>query len=344
MKEALLYKKLAADRVRCQLCPHDCVIPAGKTGYCGVRKNVEGTLYALTYGKVIATAVDPIEKKPLYHFFPGASVFSIGTFGCNLRCQHCQNWDISHCGATEEDDQLQDLSPQQAVATAKAHKCKIIAYTYNEPSLWYEYLLDATKLARIEGISNVLVTSGMINPPALERLLKYTDSYRLDIKGFSEDLYQRLTGSAVLARVRENALTAFKAGVHIEIVTNIIPGWNDSTEQLDGLSRWIVDNLGPDVPWHVTRYHPYHKLSEPMTPIESLNHAREVGFKNGMRYIYVGNVPGHPGQNTLCPGCGKILIDRTGFAIGENHIVKGCCEYCNYSIGHYCGSDTPRTN
>ncbi len=341
MKEALLYEKLAHEMVHCHLCPHECVIPEGKTGYCGVRKNVEGSLYALTYGKVISIAIDPIEKKPLNHFYPGASAFSIGTFGCNMRCQHCQNWEISHRGATEDGDQLRKLSPEQAVAMAKERNCEVIAYTYNEPSIWFEYILDTSKLARKEGLFNVLVTSGMINPPALKTLLNFTDSYRLDIKGFTEEFYQRLTGSAVLAQVLENALIAFEAGAHIEIITNIIPNWNDSDEQLDGLSRWIVDNLGPDIPWHVTRYHPYCKLREPTTPVETLDRAREIGFKNGLRYIYVGNVPGHPGQNTLCPGCGKTLIDRTGFAIGVNHIVRGCCEFCGCKIGHFRGPDIP---
>ncbi|MCF6179400.1 MAG: AmmeMemoRadiSam system radical SAM enzyme [Geopsychrobacter sp.] len=341
MKEALLYEKLGDNRVRCQLCPYNCVISAGQTGYCGVRKNIEGRLFALTYGKVISIAVDPIEKKPLHHFYPGASALSIGTFGCNLRCQHCQNWQISHQDATVEDEHLQDLPSEQVIAMARRRDCEVIAYTYNEPSIWFEYLLDTARLAKQAGIFNVMVTAGMINPTALKSLLNYVDVYRLDIKGFSEELYQRLTGRKLLAQVLENARIAFKAGAHLEIVTNIIPNWNDSQAQLDGLSRWIVHNLGPDIPWHVTRYHPAYKLTEPATPVETLNRAREIGFKNGLRYIYVGNVPGHPGQNTLCPGCGKTLIDRTGFVIGNNHILKGCCEFCGHKIGHYCGSDTP---
>ncbi len=341
MKEALFWEKRPHKEVHCQLCPHNCIIQQGATGTCGVRKNIDGTLYALTYGKVIASAIDPIEKKPLYHFHPGSSAFSIGTFGCNLRCKHCQNWQISHCKATEDDNRLLALSPQQAVATALSNNCEVIAFTYNEPSIWFEYVLDTARLARQAGLYNVLVTSGMINPPALKTLLNDIDVYRVDIKGFNEETYQRLTGSAVLAQVLENAEFAFKAGAHLEIVTNLIPGWNDSNEQLDGLTHWIVDTLGTDIPWHVTRYHPGHQLKEPLTPVETLNRAREIGFKNGLQYIYVGNVPGHPGQNTLCPGCGKILIDRTGFTIGTNHILHGCCAYCGYRIGHYRASDIP---
>jgi pyruvate formate lyase activating enzyme len=335
MKEALFWEKSSANRVSCQLCPHNCVISEGENGACGVRKNIDGTLYALTYAKVIATAVDPIEKKPLYHFYPGSSAFSLGSLGCNLRCKHCQNWQLSTGIATEKDHRLQDLSPQQAVTSARKHHCQVMAYTYNEPSIWPEYILDTAKLARQQGLFNVLVTSGMINPEALKILLQTTDAYCLDIKGFSEELYRKLTGSAVLSQILANAKMALNSGSHIEIITNLIPGWNDSFSQLDGLSHWIVNNLGPDIPWHVTRYHPGHQLHEPATPVETLNRAREIGLKNGLQHIYVGNVPDHPGQNTLCPGCGKTLIDRTGFSLGANHIQAGRCRYCDHKIGHY---------
>lgn len=341
MKEALLYEKLSHKMVHCRLCPHNCVIPEGKTGFCGVRKNADGILYALTYGKVVSIAIDPIEKKPLNHFYPGASAFSIGTFGCNMRCLHCCNWEISHHSATEGGEGLKELSPEMAVRMAQDRQCEVLAWTYNEPSIWFEYVLDTAKLARKAGVLTVMVTSGMINTPALKTLLNYIDAYRLDIKGFTEDFYQRLTGTPVLAQVLENARTAYQAGVHLEIITNIIPNWNDSDEQLNGLSRWIVENLDVDIPWHVTRYHPEYKMSEPPTPATTLERAKAIGHKNGLRHVYIGNVPGHPGQNTVCPGCDKVLIDRLGFGIGENHIVKGSCCFCGYRIGHYRGPDIP---
>lgn len=342
MKEALLYEKLAHEMVHCHLCPHSCIIPEGKTGFCGVRKNVQGTLFALTYGKVVSIAIDPIEKKPLNHFYPGASAFSIGTFGCNMRCLHCCNWEISHHAAAELDDGLlHDLTPAEAVALTIARGCEVLAWTYNEPSIWFEYILDCAKEAREKGVQTAMVTSGMINPPALKTLLNYIDAYRLDIKGFTEEFYERLTGTPVLKYVLENARIAYEAGVHLEIVTNVIPNWNDSDEQFNELSKWIVENLDADIPWHVTRYYPEHKMTEPQTPTRTLERAKEIGHKNGLNYIYVGNIPGHRGQNTSCPQCSKVLIDRVGFGIGENHIVRGCCKYCGHRIGHYRGPDIP---
>lgn len=341
MKEAMLYERIGHETVQCRLCPHNCVIPDGGTGYCGVRKNRDGTLFALTYGRVASVAIDPIEKKPLYHFYPGSPIFSIGTFGCNMRCKHCQNWELSHHGANEKGEGLKELTPEALIAMVKRNRCKALAWTYNEPSIWFEYVLESAKLARQEGILTVLVTSGMINPPALKMLLKYLDAYRLDVKGFTEEFYERLTGNRVLANVLENGIIAHEAGAHVEIVTNVIPNWNDTDEQFDRLSRWIIERLGAHVPWHVTAYHPYHEVTEPPTPVSTLERARRIGTANGLQYVYIGNVPGHTGQNTLCPGCGRTLIDRVGFGVGENHIKKGCCEYCGCRITGYRGPDVP---
>jgi len=341
MKEAMLYEHIGHRMVRCHLCPHNCVIPEGRTGYCGVRKNLGGTLYALTYGKVSSIAIDPIEKKPLYHFYPGTPILSIGTFGCNMRCKHCQNWEISHHDASEDGSGLSELTPEQAVALAQKKGCDAIAWTYNEPSIWFEFILETARLARAAGILTVMVTSGMINPPALKALLNYIDAYRLDVKGFTEAFYERLTGSPVLANVLENGIIAHEAGAHVEVVTNVIPNWNDSDEQLDGLSRWVVENLGEDTPWHVTAYHPYNKVHEPPTPASTLERAARIGRSNGLTYVYIGNIPGHKGQNTLCPSCGELLIDRVGFGIGENHIVGGKCAYCGCAITSYRGPDVP---
>ncbi|MGR3319267.1 MAG: AmmeMemoRadiSam system radical SAM enzyme [Candidatus Anammoxibacter sp.] len=341
MKEAMIYKSIDHETVQCHLCPHNCVILEGNTGFCGVRQNKNGKLYALTYGLISSAAIDPIEKKPLYHFYPGTPTMSVGTFGCNMRCKHCQNWEISHHKATEDGAGMQKLSPDALVRLTKERKCDILVWTYNEPSIWFEYIMDTAKLARKEGILTVMVTSGMINPPALKILLKNIDAYRLDIKGFSEEFYQNLTGKPVLKNVLENALIAYNAGIHIEIITNVIPGWNDSDDQFDGLSKWIVNNMSSDIPWHLTAYHPDNKLKEPPTPIDTLKRGMNIGHDNGLKYIYLGNIPGHTGQNTICPGCTKTLIDRIGFGVGENHIVKGCCKFCGYQIKSYCGPDVP---
>ncbi len=341
MREAMLYEQIGHQMTHCHLCPHECVIPEGRTGYCGVRKNVGGRLYALTYGKVASIAIDPIEKKPLYHFYPGTPILSVGTFGCNMRCKHCQNWEISHQAATEGGDGMTDLPPQGLVALARTNRCAALAWTYNEPSIWFEYILDAARLAREAGLLTVMVTAGMINPPALRALLKHTDAYRLDVKGFTDEFYQRLTGSPVLRQVLENGIIAFQAGAHVEVVTNVIPGWNDTDEQLHGLARWIAENLSVDTPWHVTAYHPDNKVTEPPTPVTTLERAREIGLAEGLRFVYVGNVPGHPAQNTVCPACSRVLVDRRGFGIGENHIHGGRCAFCGHSLGRYRGPETP---
>lgn len=337
MYEALFYEKMKQAGVHCHLCPHECSIPEGALGRCGIRRNRGGILYAMTYGKIVSSAIDPVEKKPLNHFYPGSSTYSLGSIGCNLHCIHCQNWQISHPMGFGTEMQLDDLAPPDAIRAAKANNCRALVWTYNEPSIWIEYVLDCAKLARDEGLLTVLVTSGMINPLPLKSLLEWTDAYRLDIKGFSDDFYQRLTGSRVLQQVLDSARIAYAAGVHIEIVTNVIPNWNDSDEQLRGLARWIVENLSADVPWHVTRYYPYYKLSEPPTPILTLERAREIGRQEGLNYVYVGNVPGHPAEKTHCPDCGKLLIDRSGYSIAVNHIVHGECGFCGHKIGHYRG-------
>ncbi len=342
MKEALLYEQVGHNVVHCRLCPHECVIPEGRTGFCGVRKNIGGSLYALTYGRVASAAVDPIEKKPLYHFYPGTPTMSIGTFGCNMRCKHCQNWEISHHSATEDGSDLVELHPEELVRIAQREGCGAIAWTYNEPSIWFEYILDTAKLAKEHGLLTVMVTSGMINPPALRTLLRHMDAYRLDVKGFTEEFYERLTGTPVLAKVLENGLIARDTGVHQEVITNVIPNWNDSEEQLRGLADWIVANLGVDTPWHVTAYHPDNKLTEPPTPVATLERARETGMSRGLRYVYVGNVPDHPGQHTYCPQCERILIERHAFGVGAVNIADGCCRYCGYRIASYRGPEQPQ--
>ena len=335
MKEAMVYETVNENVVKCNLCPRACMISNEKIGFCGVRKNVNGHLYALTYGMVSSIAIDPIEKKPLYHFYPGISTLSVGTFGCNMRCLHCQNWEISHRAATEDGDGMQNINPAKLINLANENNCKAIVWTYNEPSIWFEYILEVAELAQKEGLLTVLVTAGMINPAPLKKLLKYIDAYRLDVKGFSDVFYTRLTGEPVLQNILDSALIAFDSGVHIEIITNIIPNWNDTDKQFKELSRWIVDELSSEIPWHLTAYHPDNKLSEPPTTIETLEHARSIGIENGLKYVYIGNVHGHTGQNTICPECSKTLINRKGFGVKENHITNNQCSYCGHKIMVY---------
>ena len=333
--EARYFQPQSDGKVRCSLCPHECVVADGQEGLCGVRGNRHGKLYALTYGQVVSAAIDPIEKKPLYHFFPGAPTLSLGSVGCNLHCLHCQNWQISQCRMDQGQGLLRQLSPEEAVVRTRAAGAEILVFTYNEPSLWFEYILDCADLAAKKGIKLVLVTSGMINPQPLQELLKVVDAYRVDLKGFSGEFYKKLTGFNVLDRVLENTRAAFDQGAHVEVVTNLIPGWNDDDLQLRGLAGWIRDELNPAVPWHVTRYIPCHRLRAPMTPVASLDRAVRIGKELGLQHVFVGNVAGHSAQHTLCSGCGALLIERAGFGLLQNRLVSGCCPDCGVHLPVY---------
>ena len=323
--------------VRCVLCPHHCIIREGADGFCGVRGVRDAELYALTYGRIVASAFDPIEKKPLYHFYPGHKTFSIGGVGCNLRCRHCQNWQISCCDVNENLDGLQDLSPEAAVRLACENNCKSLVWTYNEPSIWYEYILDTAPLAQRAGLKTVLVTAGMINSEPLQDLLPHIDAYRLDIKGFSGSFYRWLTGIDSLEQILENAIAAQTAGCHVEIVTNLIPGHNDDEIQLRSLARWIVQNLSSQTPWHLTAYYPNHELQVAATGVAALERGVEIGHEEGLSHIFIGNVAGHPAQHSLCPDCGHCLIRRNGFRVEANLIIDGRCPGCGCHLENFCG-------
>jgi len=340
LQEARYYHPQPNQKVRCALCPHNCLISDGKEGICRVRENRAGKLYALTYGRVVSAAIDPIEKKPLYHFYPGAPTLSLGSVGCNLHCQHCQNWQISQCSMGRGDGMLRQLSPAEAVAQTRAAGAEILVFTYNEPSLWAEYILDCAELALPAGLKLVMVTSGMINPEPLQDLLKVVAAYRVDIKGFSGEFYKNLTGFDVLDQVLENTRTAFRQGAHVEVVTNLIPGWNDDEQQLSGLATWIRDELSPAVPWHVTRYIPCHRLTAPMTPVDRLELAEQIGRETGLQHIYIGNVPGHAAQDTHCSGCGALLIERAGYFLKQNRLTGGCCPDCGEQLPVYRDAQT----
>ncbi|MBB6480861.1 AmmeMemoRadiSam system radical SAM enzyme [Spirochaeta isovalerica] len=332
MTEALYYEKKKNGSVRCRLCPHNCLIEKGEKGFCGVRRNDGGTLYALTDSRVISVACDPVEKKPLYHFLPGSQAFSLGGLGCNLICRHCQNHEISQTRDDRAIDSLYTLEPAKIVREALARNCAMIAWTYNEPTIWYEYIKSTSLLARKAGIKTVLITNGVINREPLEELLPLIDAYRVDIKGFSNEFYRDLTGFPFLEIVKKSIETAYAQGVHIELVTNIIPGMNDREEEIDQLISWIKTGLSPAVPWHVTAYHPAYKMNRQATQASSLEKIRNRGLEAGLKHIYLGNVYSDSGSDTFCPSCGSTLIRRTGMAIRENIMEKDCCPQCGHKL------------
>ena len=327
MREAA-YWQVEGGAVRCNLCPHFCLIGDGHNGFCGVRGNREGKLYALTWGQIVASAIDPIEKKPLNHFYPGHKTFSIGGIGCNLRCRHCQNWQISCVDFDGGSNRLQALSPEDAVTAALRNHCRSLVWTYNEPSIWFEYIRDTAPLAQRAGLKTVMVTAGMITAEPLAELLPLIDAYRLDIKGFSGEFYRWLTGIDCLEQVLENGCAALAAGCHVEIVTNLIPGHNDDEQQLRGLARWIARELSPATPWHLTAYYPSHKLDVAATGVEALDRGVEIAREEGLEFVYVGNLPGHPAQHSFCPACGGSLIRRNGFTLLENRLRHALCPDC----------------
>jgi pyruvate formate lyase activating enzyme len=331
VKEALLYDRLDGDRVRCNLCHHWCTIPESHTGKCGVRRNEEGTLYSLVYGKSISQNVDPIEKKPIFHLYPGSGAFSIATVGCNFRCLHCQNADISQIPREEQRIVGSDLAPEQVVALAKQHGCRSIAYTYTEPTVFFEYACETARLAAGQGIRNVFVTNGYMTRQALEIIHPYLDAANVDLKAFTEDFYRRVCG-ARLAPVLDSLRFMKQLGIWVEVTTLIIPTFNDSDEELKEIARFIL-SLGAETPWHVTAFYPTYRLTDrPRTPVATLRRARAIGLDAGLRYVYSGNVSGEEGENTYCFHCGKLLIRRLGYRVEECHLEKARCPYCGTMI------------
>jgi pyruvate formate lyase activating enzyme len=335
MKEALFYDKKKDNKTQCILCPHNCLIDVDRRGYCGVRKNIEGTLYSLTSDLVVSAAVDPVEKKPLYHFYPGALAYSLGGLGCNLACRHCQNHEISQNRNESAFSGLYKMPPLKVIEKALENNCKMIAWTYNEPTIWYEYIMETSRLARQKGIKTVLITNGIINREPLEALLPLIDAYRVDVKGFTNKFYKELTGFPFLNTVLASAETAYSLGCHVEIVTNIIPNWNDGNEHIEGISSWISEKLDQSVPWHVTAYHPANEMYEKATSGETLLNAIQMGKSQGLKHIYAGNIYTEDEGNTRCPGCKKTLIRRSGMSMKENLIIKGQCPFCGYPLKMY---------
>ena len=331
MKEAMFYVRKAGGHVRCGLCRFRCLISDGARGICAVRENHGGTLYTLVYGKLCAEHLDPIEKKPLFHVMPGSKSYSIATVGCNFHCRHCQNYTISQVSSNVA-IQGAEQTPQEIVKKAINNGCRSISYTYTEPTIFFEFAYDTARLAKAAGLSNIFVTNGYISKEALETIAPFMDAANIDLKGFTEEFYRNIV-HARLSEVLDSIIEYRKQGIWIEITTLIIPGLNDSSSELQGIASFIACNLGVDTPWHVTQFYPTHQITDrPRTPVETLRMAREIGNEAGLRFVYEGNIPGEGGENTICPSCSALLIQRYGFQIEFNRIISGACPDCGVSI------------
>ena len=326
MQEARLYNRLAGQLVHCQLCAHGCKIQEGKFGFCGVRQNIKGVLYTHNYGKLVAVNTDPVEKKPLYHFFPGSLAFSIASAGCNFRCGFCQNWQISQLNFLKESPPGENFSADQVIALAKQHNCKSIAYTYTEPTIFFEFALEVAILAKKAGLANIFVTNGYMSSQAISMFKPYLNAANVDLKFFKESSYQRIC-SARLAPVLDSIRLLHEAGVWIEITTLVIPGANDSGADLSGIAKFIA-GISKDIPWHVSCFHADYKFtSYPSTPEQTIELAYDLGKAQGLRYVYTGNIHAW-GQDTLCGQCKRFLIRREGFNIAESNLAGNKCVFC----------------
>ena len=324
------FTSLAGGEIQCELCPRKCRVSKGKRGFCRVRENRDGKFYSLAYGNPCAVNLDPIEKKPFFHVLPATGSFSIATVGCNFQCKFCQNWEISQ--ASPEDVYNADFPPELVVQKAKEAKARSIAYTYVEPTIFYEYMWETAQLAKKAGLLNVSHSNGFINPGPLRNLCKVLNAVNVDLKGFTENFYQELC-SGELAPVLNSMKILKQEKVHLEITNLVIPTKNDEMPVVKEMCLWIKKELGADTPIHFSRFAPLYKLqSLPMTPISTLEKARAVALSSGLEYVYIGNIPGHEGENTFCPKCKKLLIQRTGFMVGEVRLKGGKCGYCGKPI------------
>jgi len=316
--------------IKCLLCAQGCMLRAGERGRCRARMNVSGEMRSLVYGRPITIHVDPIEKKPFYHFLPGSAAYSLATSGCPLHCRFCQNWEISQIAP--EDYDARYTAPDVIASSAVERRAPVIAFTYNEPTVFTEYMLDIAAAAKTQGLRCVLVSCGFMNEQPLSDMCDALDAIKVDLKGFSPEFY-RTVCSADLQPVLRSIRQISRSGTHLELVNLVVPTLNDSEAMLSDLCDWVAGELGPDVPVHFTRFHPeYQLLNLSPTPVAALERARSVAMSKGIHYAYVGNVPGHEGNHTYCPGCGKMVIQRSGFLIGEVHITHGCCEFCGTKI------------
>lgn len=332
MREAMFYDSGKDNVVLCGLCNHHCKIKEGRRGICGVRENRAGRLYSMVYGRLVSENVDPIEKKPLFHFLPGSRSYSISTVGCNFRCLHCQNYQISqypvqHSGAIVGEER----SPEAVVESAEASGCASISYTYVEPTIFYEFAFDCGKLAREKGIKNIFVSNGYMSSDASRHMVQFLDGINIDIKSFRDEFYKKICGARVQP-VLDNVKYMKEAGVWVEVTTLLIPGLNDSSEELREIARFIKD-VDPDMPWHVSAFYPTYRLTDrPPTPKETLFRARNIGIEEGLSFVYTGNLPGQGGESTYCPSCREEVISRFGYTISKNSLENGCCAKCGKAI------------
>jgi len=317
-------------KIQCELCPKLCLIQPGQSGECRVRINIDGVLRTVVYGYPCSINIDPVEKKPLFHFLPGSGILSIATVGCNLHCRNCQNWEISQ--ANPEDTPAAFCPPEKLVELSKKYQCPSLAYTYTDPIIYYEYTYDSAKLAKEAGIRNVLVTAGYVNEQPWKKLLEYVDAVNIDLKAISEDFYRRVCSGTL--RPVQNALILAKAsGILVEVTNLVIPTLNDKPEQIRQLASWVKINLGSETPLHFSGFYPRYKMRNlPPTSLEALETARGIAISEGLDYVYIGNVASRQGQNTYCPGCKRLLIERSGYTILQNQLRNGCCPDCGKEI------------
>ncbi len=333
MKEARLYKKLKNKSVRCHLCNHRCLIKPGKRGICFVRENQEGTLYSLVYGLATAANIDPIEKKPLFHFQPGTQSFSIATAGCNFRCEFCQNWQESQITKGKEGRIIgSKLSPEEVVKQAKENNCASIAYTYTEPTIFFEYAQDTARLAKKEKITNVFVTNGFQTPETIKEMAKFVDAANVDLKSFSENFYQKICGGR-LKPVLESIKLMHQAGIWLEITTLVVPKQNDSKKELKQIAQFIA-KIDKNMPWHISRFHPDYRMTDlSPTPLETLEMAYDLGKEAGLKYVYLGNIITEDKENTYCPKCNNLAIKRLGYQVEISGVnQKGECSKCGRDL------------
>lgn len=330
VREARFWKRIGDSKVQCTLCPTGCKIGEGNLGVCGVRRNIGGKLSTLVYGLASSVMNDPIEKKPLFHFYPGSSALSFGTVGCNFSCEFCQNYTISQ--AKVGDIPLRSLSPEEVVQLVERYHSGGVAWTYNEPTIWHEFTYDASKLVKKKGFYSVYVTNGYINEEPLRELSPYLDAMNIDLKSISDDFYRKLCRGR-RDPVLDTCKLAKELGIHLELTNLVIPGYNDDPKEIRELCKWVVENLGTDVPLHFSRFHPDYNMREvPSTPLETLSKAYDIATEEGLRFIYLGNIPHDERENTYCPNCGRLVIERWGFSVGLKNLKDGSCAFCGEDL------------
>jgi len=336
VREAILYERIAENKVQCNLCSFRCKIAIGNTGRCFVRKNIAGKLYSLNYGRLCAANIDPIEKKPLFHFQPASKSFSVASPGCNFRCGFCQNWQISQMPYEQKEIRGQIMYPDQVISAAIQGGCKSIAYTYTEPTVFMEFCDECGRLAKHNDLKNVFVSNGYLTRDAIKLAAEWLDGINVDLKSFSDDFYKRVCKATLQPVLDAISYIAKETDIWLEITTLIIPGENDSEDELKKIADFIVTNAGPEVPWHVSRFFPNYKyVNTKATSVETPERAMEIGKAAGLNYIYVGNLPGGKAESTFCHSCGKLLIERIGFQVFANRTVGSCCPDCHTKLAGY---------